>query len=86
MISLRRTALAMADGSKAMPSKSQAFCFCFVCWFFDPMDARETCIGSCVVAGAYAAVSTRPDTASAVLTKVRSLALFAVFEGTGSHS
>ena len=68
------------------PSRRLFVFVLFVCWFFDPMDARETCIGSCVVAGAYAAVSTRPDTASAVLTKVRSLALFAVFEGTGSHS
>ena len=30
--------------------------FLFCCWFFGPVDARETCFGSCVVTTAYAAV------------------------------
>ena len=32
------------------------FVFVLFCWFFGPVDARQTCFGPCVVAAAYAAV------------------------------
>ena len=40
-------------------SAPHAFWFGFIlfrCWFFGPVDARETCFGLCVVAAAYTAV------------------------------
>ena len=30
--------------------------FVCLCWFFGPVDARETCVDPCVVTGAYTAV------------------------------
>ena len=39
-----------------LPGAGAAFFVFIIGWFFDPMDARETCVGPCVVAAAYTAV------------------------------
>ena len=39
----------------------------FFFWFFGPVDARETCFGPCVAAGAYTAVIVSSMTSTAVL-------------------
>ena len=38
-----------------IPMPRSVFAF-FLCWFFGPVDAREACVGPCVVAAAYTAV------------------------------